>query len=397
MDALIVSYHASINASQPKVLQSSLFGVCLLPLLQRGKSDHQPGSINRYPAIKLYSAHEESRQEVIWTRHNWLAMEQDTRIIQFQDIGLAAELWGVVDVYSVLDEPFITAGITRLTGIDRYLKEGAASATQGFQRDREDCAPYTLEMVSQFLRDHCTHLGLLPPLQNIMTRSSLNPLIRSIPSGLGHVCSLDYISSHACSLTPVSHLDEDALAKEKASTSHLYVSICSLCYSIPPVHNFTMLDSARTLDYTLVVSPFEEVTLFALHTGITLQGLQFVSLLLMRRSLMSRSPVAETTNKRTGQRSLIAYCLERDTLLFSVKMALVIGTLLALINHGQALLAGHLTSDRLVSLLLTYFVPFTVAMYSQIRGKRQRDRILKELDSTALQQKIDTQLDEQSS
>ncbi len=112
---------------------------------------------------------------------------------------------------------------------------------------------------------------------------------------------------------------------------------------------------------------------------------------------MSGSPVAKTTNKRTGQRSLIAYCLERDTLLFSVKMALVIGTLLALINHGQALLTGHLTSDRLVSLLLTYFVPFTVAMYSQIRGKRQRDSIHKELASTALQQKIDTPLDEQSS
>ena len=84
-------------------------------------------------------------------------MEQDTRIIQFQDIRLATKLWGVVDVYSVLDEPFITAGITRFTGIDRHLEEGAASAAQGFQRDREDCAPYTLEMVSQFLRDHCTH------------------------------------------------------------------------------------------------------------------------------------------------------------------------------------------------------------------------------------------------
>jgi hypothetical protein len=56
-------------------------------------------------------------------------MEQDTRIIQFQDIGLAAELWRVVDMYSVLDERFVTAGITWFTGIDRYLEEGATSAT----------------------------------------------------------------------------------------------------------------------------------------------------------------------------------------------------------------------------------------------------------------------------
>ena len=132
-----------------------------------------------------------------------------------------AELWGEVDVYSILDERFVTAGITWFTGIDRYLKEGTASATQGFQRDREYCAPYTLEMVSQFLRENCTHLGLLPPLQNILTRSSLSPLILSRPSILVHVCSLDYISSHASSITPFSPLDEDALAKEKASTSHL--------------------------------------------------------------------------------------------------------------------------------------------------------------------------------
>ena len=111
---------------------------------------------------------------------------------------------------------------------------------------------------------------------------------------------------------------------------------------------------------------------------------------------MRRSPGAATTNKRMGQRSLLAYCLERETLLFSVKMALVIGTLLALINHGQAVLSGHFTSDRLVSLLLTYCVPFAVALYSQVQGKRQRDSEHHERAATALQQKIDTSLDEQS-
>jgi hypothetical protein len=86
-------------------------------------------SIQQYPVIKLYSSHDNGRYEVIWPRHDWLAMEQDTRIIQFKNIGLTAELWGVVDVYIVLDERFITARITWFTGIDRYLKEGAASAT----------------------------------------------------------------------------------------------------------------------------------------------------------------------------------------------------------------------------------------------------------------------------
>ena len=125
-------------------------------------------------AIKLYSSHDESRHEVIWTRHDWLAMEQDTRIIQFQDIRLAAKLWGVIDVYSVLDERFVTAWITWFAGIDRYLEEGAASAAQGFQRDREDCAPYTLEMVSQFLRDHCTHAVCFLPFKTFKQGCSVD-------------------------------------------------------------------------------------------------------------------------------------------------------------------------------------------------------------------------------
>ncbi len=84
-------------------------------------------------------------------------------------------------------------------------------------------------------------------------------------------------------------------------------------------------------------------------------------------------PSSESTPSRTRPRSLIAYCLERDTLLFSLKMALVVGTLLAAINHGQALLTGHFTPGELLPACLTYCVPFAVSMYSQVQGKRQRD------------------------
>ncbi len=73
------------------------------------------------------------------------------------------------------------------------------------------------------------------------------------------------------------------------------------------------------------------------------------------------------------KKSWLAYCLERATLLFSLKMALVVGTILGLINHGAALLTGHFTYAEIWPLLLTYCVPFAVAMYSQVQGKRQRD------------------------
>lgn len=72
-------------------------------------------------------------------------------------------------------------------------------------------------------------------------------------------------------------------------------------------------------------------------------------------------------------RTFAAYCIERDTILRSIKVALIIGTILALINHGQDLLSGHFSWHWVIPLLVTYLVPFSVATYSQVRGKQQRD------------------------
>lgn len=74
-------------------------------------------------------------------------------------------------------------------------------------------------------------------------------------------------------------------------------------------------------------------------------------------------------------RIIITYGLERDTLIRSLKTALVVGSILGLINHGLALLTGHFTLDQLAPLLLTYLVPLLVTTYGQIQGKRQRDQI----------------------
>ena len=95
--------------------------------------------------------------------------------------------------------------------------------------------------------------------------------------------------------------------------------------------------------------------------------------------MLSTFRVVENTNKQVDKRPLIAYCLERATLLFSIKMALIVGTILALINHGQAMFTGHFTFNQLVPLLITYCVPFTVSMYSQVQGKRERDRLYAEV------------------
>jgi hypothetical protein len=104
---------------------------------------------------------------------------------------------------------------------------------------------------------------------------------------------------------------------------------------------------------------------------------------------LSTFQVVENTNKQVEKRPLITYCLERATLLFSIKMALIVGTILALINHGQAMFTGHFTFDQLVPLLITYCVPFTVAMYSQVQGKRERDRLYAETIAATKQPEIE--------
>ena len=87
-------------------------------------------------------------------------------------------------------------------------------------------------------------------------------------------------------------------------------------------------------------------------------------------------------------RTIKLYGLERDTLIRSLKTSLVVGTILGLINHGSAILAGQFTPEQLIPFFVTYLVPFSVATYGQIQGKRQRDqaqsreRALTELSET---------------
>jgi len=111
---------------------------------------------------------------------------------------------------------------------------------------------------------------------------------------------------------------------------------------------------------------------------------------------MRTTPSLEATGKQGNQRPLITYCFERATLWFSIRMALIVGTILGIINHGQAIVTGHFTSDRLFSLLLTYCVPFSVSLFSQIQGKRQRDRLQAENSATAMPPAMETARDEQS-
>jgi hypothetical protein len=54
----------------------------------------------------------------------------------------------------------------------------------------------------------------------------------------------------------------------------------------------------------------------------------------------------------------------------SARIALVVGTLLALINHGEYLLQGRVTGVLALKILVTYTVPFAVASWSALVNSR---------------------------
>ena len=57
----------------------------------------------------------------------------------------------------------------------------------------------------------------------------------------------------------------------------------------------------------------------------------------------------------------------RHVVLTATKVALVVGTILALINHGPALLALELTRQQILQIALTYLVPYCVSTYSSVK------------------------------
>ncbi|MBD2501025.1 nitrate/nitrite transporter NrtS [Anabaena azotica] len=49
----------------------------------------------------------------------------------------------------------------------------------------------------------------------------------------------------------------------------------------------------------------------------------------------------------------------------ALKVAVVVGSILFMINHGHALLTGKMGRDRWISAMLTYVVPYFVNIHGQ--------------------------------
>jgi hypothetical protein len=56
----------------------------------------------------------------------------------------------------------------------------------------------------------------------------------------------------------------------------------------------------------------------------------------------------------------------------ALRVALVVGTILNVINHFDLLLGAPLTPATLVQVALTYVVPYCVSTHGQVFGSRRR-------------------------
>ena len=64
---------------------------------------------------------------------------------------------------------------------------------------------------------------------------------------------------------------------------------------------------------------------------------------------------------------VVAICLIPEVVVTAVKIALIVGTVLALINHGGAIVDGSLTLDGMMRIAVSYCVPYSVSTYSSVK------------------------------
>ena len=53
----------------------------------------------------------------------------------------------------------------------------------------------------------------------------------------------------------------------------------------------------------------------------------------------------------------------------SIKIALVVGSVLGLLNHGDKILTGALNNSDIYKIIITYLVPYCVSTYSAVQNE----------------------------
>lgn len=64
----------------------------------------------------------------------------------------------------------------------------------------------------------------------------------------------------------------------------------------------------------------------------------------------------------------VACAVQKNILMRAIKVALVVGTILMLINYGDVILSNDLSITEVIKITLTYLVPYCVSTYSSVEA-----------------------------
>ena len=64
--------------------------------------------------------------------------------------------------------------------------------------------------------------------------------------------------------------------------------------------------------------------------------------------------------------------LSNEVVVTALKLSILVGTILGIINHGPEILQGSLTKENIYQMALTYLVPYSVSTYSSVKAIQKR-------------------------
>lgn len=78
------------------------------------------------------------------------------------------------------------------------------------------------------------------------------------------------------------------------------------------------------------------------------------------------------SNDSLEQQSFLTIALSQRVLPRAIRVALIVGTILAIINHGDKMIPISMTGLDFAKVVLTYFVPYSVSSWSAVGAIRSR-------------------------
>lgn len=78
----------------------------------------------------------------------------------------------------------------------------------------------------------------------------------------------------------------------------------------------------------------------------------------------------------SGHGSFVYLATRASVMRRAAKIALVVGVVLATINHGDRIMGGTLDGATLVKILMTFCVPYCVSTYSSVLAIRERSQLI---------------------